>query len=175
MGPLNTYKAKLTDILGSMYILDDQEVGDVGWHVQPCWFECADWWLVKFPNCHECLPEASGLGNLTTFTLTKAFNHFVCISYYLQGAKISNLFLDPSGHHLLISLKSSETEAGPSLYYLHTKWQQPRLVEDDENNYYDDGDEQDNDDEHDCYYMMVCWSISLLPSSHQEASTMNVL
>ena len=23
--------------------------------------------LVRFPNCHECLPVASGLGNLTTF------------------------------------------------------------------------------------------------------------
>ena len=76
----------------------------------------------------------------------------IIITNYLQGAKISNLFLDPSGHHLLISLKSSETEAGPSLYYLHTKWQQPRLIvvvdDDDENNYYDDGDEQDNDDDH---------------------------
>ena len=48
---------------------------------------------------------------------------------YFQGAKISNLFLDPSGHHLLISLKSSEAEAGPSLYYLHTKWQQPKSVQ----------------------------------------------
>jgi len=48
------------------------------------------------------------------------------LSKTIQGAKISNLFLDPSGHHLLISLKSSEAEAGPSLYYLHTKWQQPK-------------------------------------------------
>ena len=48
---------------------------------------------------------------------------------YFQGAKISNLFLDPSGHHLLISLKSSEAEAGPSLYYLHSKWQQPKSVQ----------------------------------------------
>ena len=22
-------------------------------------------WLVRFPNCNECLPVASGLGNLT--------------------------------------------------------------------------------------------------------------
>ena len=53
----------------------------------------------------------------------------MCILFYtvnFQGAKISNLFLDPSGHHLLISLKSSEAEAGPSLYYLHSKWQQPK-------------------------------------------------
>lgn len=44
----------------------------------------------------------------------------------LPGAQVHGLFLDPTGHHLLLSLKSSEAESLPSLYYLHKRWSQPR-------------------------------------------------
>ena len=76
---------------------------------------------------------------------------------YFQGAKISNLFLDPSGHHLLISLKSSEAEAGPSLYYLHSKWQQPKSVQslDFPNNF------EGRFAHHSFTTQMICWSSSI--------------
>jgi len=49
------------------------------------------------------------------------------LSKTAQGAKVSQLFLDPTGHHLLVSLKSTEAEGQPCLYYLHKKWTTPRL------------------------------------------------
>jgi len=44
----------------------------------------------------------------------------------ISGAKISALFLDPTGTHLLISLKSNDVDVQPELYYLHKKWSKPR-------------------------------------------------
>jgi len=44
----------------------------------------------------------------------------------ISGAKISALFLDPTGTHLLISLKSNDVDVQPELYYLHKKWTRPR-------------------------------------------------
>jgi len=44
----------------------------------------------------------------------------------ISGAKISALFLDPTGTHLLISLKSNDVDVQPELYYLHKKWTKPR-------------------------------------------------
>lgn len=42
-------------------------------------------------------------------------------------AKISNLFLDPTGAHLLISLKPNDVDGQPELYYLPKKWTKPKL------------------------------------------------
>ena len=77
--------------------------------------------------------RSNSLANIPISFPTQGAKNQIVLFYifqpdYFQGAKISNLFLDPSGHHLLISLKSSEAEAGPSLYYLHSKWQQPKSV-----------------------------------------------
>jgi len=44
----------------------------------------------------------------------------------ISSAKISALFLDPTGTHLLISLKSNDVDVQPELYYLHKKWSKPR-------------------------------------------------
>ena len=43
-----------------------------------------------------------------------------------SGAKISSLFLDPTGSHLLISIKSSDVDGSPELFYLHKRWSKPR-------------------------------------------------
>ena len=44
------------------------------------------------------------------------------------SAKIANLFLDPSGNHLLIAVKSALENDSPALYYLHKTWNQPRQL-----------------------------------------------
>ena len=44
------------------------------------------------------------------------------------SAKIANLFLDPSGNHLLIAVKSALENDIPALYYLHKTWSQPRQL-----------------------------------------------
>ena len=43
-----------------------------------------------------------------------------------MNLKISALILDPTGTHLLISLKSNDVDVQPDLYYLHKKWTKPR-------------------------------------------------
>jgi len=45
-------------------------------------------------------------------------------SLNIGGAKISSLFLDPTGSHLLIAMKS---DGSPELYYLNKKWSKPRI------------------------------------------------
>jgi len=47
-------------------------------------------------------------------------------SLNVGGAKISNLFLDPTGSHLLIAIKS---DVAPELYYLNKKWNKPRVCQ----------------------------------------------
>ena len=44
------------------------------------------------------------------------------------SAKISKLFLDPTGNHLLIAVKSALENDNPALYYLHKTWTQPRQL-----------------------------------------------
>ena len=38
------------------------------------------------------------------------------------------LFLDPTGNHLLIAVKSALENDNPALYYLHKTWTQPRQL-----------------------------------------------
>ena len=44
----------------------------------------------------------------------------------VQGGKISSLFLDPTGCHLLIACKPTDVEGSPELYYLPKCWTKPR-------------------------------------------------
>ena len=44
------------------------------------------------------------------------------------SAKIAKLFLDPTGNHLLIAVKSALENDNPALYYLHKTWTQPRQL-----------------------------------------------
>ena len=44
------------------------------------------------------------------------------------SAKIAKLFLDPSGNHLLIAVKSALENDNPALYYLHKAWSQPKQL-----------------------------------------------
>ena len=45
-----------------------------------------------------------------------------------SSAKIANLFLDPSGTHLLIAVKAALENDNPALFYLHKTWHQPRQL-----------------------------------------------
>ena len=44
----------------------------------------------------------------------------------VSGVKISSLFLDPTGRHLLIACKPTDVEGSPELYYLPKSWSKPR-------------------------------------------------
>ena len=44
----------------------------------------------------------------------------------VSAAKISSLFLDPTGSHLLIACKPTDVEGAPELYYLPKCWSKPK-------------------------------------------------
>lgn len=48
---------------------------------------------------------------------------------YLAGLKVSNLFLDPLGNHLLIALTPKSTGFSPELLYLNRKTNKPKKIE----------------------------------------------
>lgn len=53
----------------------------------------------------------------------------VYLEKYLAGLKVSNLFLDPLGNHLLISLVPKSTGFSPELLYLNRKTNKPKKIE----------------------------------------------
>lgn len=53
----------------------------------------------------------------------------VYMEKYLGGLKVSNLFLDPLGNHLLISLTPKSTGFSPELLYLNQKSNKPKKIE----------------------------------------------
>lgn len=53
----------------------------------------------------------------------------VYMEKYLAGLKVSNLFLDPLGNHLLISLTPKSTGFSPELLYLNRKTNKPKKIE----------------------------------------------
>lgn len=53
----------------------------------------------------------------------------VYMEKYLAGLKVSNIFLDPLGNHLLISLTPKSTGFSPELLYLHRKTNKPKKIE----------------------------------------------
>lgn len=48
---------------------------------------------------------------------------------YLSGLRVSNIFLDPTGNHLLIALSSKSPGFVPELLYLHRKSTKPKKIE----------------------------------------------
>lgn len=48
---------------------------------------------------------------------------------YLTGLRVSNIFLDPSGNHLLIALATKCPGFVPELLYLHGKSNKPKKIE----------------------------------------------
>lgn len=53
----------------------------------------------------------------------------VFLEKYLNGLRVSNMFLDPLGNHLLIALSTKVAGLPPELLYLHRRSNKPKKIE----------------------------------------------
>lgn len=60
----------------------------------------------------------------TNFSFAEVF-----LEKYLTGLRVSNMFLDPYGNHLLIALSTKCPGFPPELLYLHRKSNKPKKIE----------------------------------------------
>ncbi|XP_034487809.1 vacuolar protein sorting-associated protein 18 homolog [Drosophila innubila] len=76
--------------------------------------------LVVAKNWLVCLLTAQGRYHLLRFFLPRAIPPGqLALEKYLTGYKISNIFLDPTGHHLIISLLPKSAGVSADFLYVH--------------------------------------------------------
>ncbi|KAM8718382.1 hypothetical protein ACLKA7_000194 [Drosophila subpalustris] len=77
--------------------------------------------LIVAKNWLWCLFTAQGRYNLLRFFLPRAIPPGqVVLDKYLTGYKISNIFLDSTGHHLIISLVPKSAAVSADFLYVHS-------------------------------------------------------
>lgn len=83
---------------------------------------CGDlMYLVVAKNWLVCLLTAQGRYNLLRFFLPRAIPPGqLALEKYLTGYKITNIFIDPTGHHLIISLVPKTPGVSADFLYVHS-------------------------------------------------------
>lgn len=72
------------------------------------------------------------VGSVMLAKLTQSFIYSlteVFLDKFLAGLKVSNMFLDPLGNHLLVALTPKSPGFSPELLYLHRKSNKPKKIE----------------------------------------------